>query len=434
MYSCKKTPDNTGNNTVVIPLAPSNLFAVVLDTTIVKLTWKDNSTNEVGYKVQRKTNQGNFADIASTAADMVSYIDLGLTPNTTYTYRIYGYNTAGNSVQYSNEVTITTNRSSIGGFVYGAWSVCDSNGFQIRTYTSTDSTAIPPTDSIIRTCVYNPVAIFTYSAWSVCSSSNLQTRTYTSTITGAVPPTDSIIRSCIYTPVAIFTYSSWSACRSSNLQTRTYTSSVAGAIPPTDSISRPCNYVPPVVIFNYGAWTGSCTTEGVQRRSVVSTVPADSFNIAYPPIDSIIRICPGIVASFPGTYKITKDTLYTMLSGTTTYTKRDIYNDASYNPTASLNDLYVYNANGTFNYNEGGTSVPQIILDSSSFLSYPYNSISGFATGWNIQSGNLHYTPEANFGAWGYFQQIIPTKFVLNYSFTNQSGDRFIQSTTYTKQ
>jgi len=433
MYSCKKTPDNTGNNTVVIPLAPSNLFAVVLDTTIVKLTWKDNSTNEVGYKVQRKTNQGNFADIASTAADMVSYIDLGLTPNTTYTYRIYGYNTAGNSVQYSNEVTITTNRSSIGGFVYGAWSVCDSNGFQIRTYTSTDSTAIPPTDSIIRTCVYNPVAIFTYSAWSVCSSSNLQTRTYTSTITGAVPPTDSILRSCVY---SIFTYGAWSACSSSNIQTRIYTSSVAGAIPPTDSISRPCNYVPPVVIFNYGSWTGSCTTEGVQRRSVVSTVPPDSFNVAYPPIDSIIRICPGIVASFPGTYKITKDTLFTKLAGSTTYNAgENIYSDTSWNPTVSLNDLYVYNANGTFTYNDGGTPVP--VGSGTSFLSYPYSNtfLGGFATGWSLRSGFLVYTPEANFGAWGYFEQIIPTKFVLNYSFTNSStGNKYIQSTTYTKQ
>ena len=389
MHSCSKTPDNTGNNTVVLPLAPSNLSAFVLDTTVVKLTWKDNSTNEVGYKVQRKTNPGNFADIASTAADILSYIDLGLTPNTTYTYRIYGYNSAGNSLQYSNEVTITTNRSSIGAFVYGAWSVCDSNGFQIRTYASADSTAIPPTDSIIRSCIYTPVAIFTYSSWSACSSSNLQTRTYTSTVAGAVPPADSIMRSCIFVPV--------------------------------------------VTVFNYGAWTGSCTTDGVQRRSVISTVPADSFNISYPPIDSIVRICPGIVASFPGIYKITKDTLYTMLSGTTTYTKRDIYNDASFNPTASLNDLYVYNANGTFTYNDGGTPVPAGL--DTNFLSYPYSyTTQSFATGWNIQSGNLHYTPEANFGAWGYFQQIIPTKFVLNYSFTNQSGDRFIQSTTYTKQ
>jgi uncharacterized protein (TIGR02145 family) len=96
---------------VVIPLAPTNLSAVAVDTTQVNLTWTDNSTNEAGYKVQRKIAGGIFADVASTAADMSIYSDFGLTSNTTYTYRVYAYNSAGNSLQYSNEVTITTNRS-----------------------------------------------------------------------------------------------------------------------------------------------------------------------------------------------------------------------------------------------------------------------------------------------------------------------------------
>ena len=109
---CSTTPNNNGvNNTVVIPVAPNNLSAVAVDTTQVNLTWIDNSTNEAGYKVQRKIAGGSFADIASTAADMSTYSDFGLTSNTTYTYRVYAYNSAGNSLQYSNEVTITTNSS-----------------------------------------------------------------------------------------------------------------------------------------------------------------------------------------------------------------------------------------------------------------------------------------------------------------------------------
>ena len=112
LISCSTSPNNNGgNNTVVIPVAPTNLSAVAVDTTQVNLTWTDNSTNEAGYKVQRKNAGGSFADIASTAADMCAYSDFGLTPNTTYTYRVYAYNSAGNSLQYSNEVTITTNRS-----------------------------------------------------------------------------------------------------------------------------------------------------------------------------------------------------------------------------------------------------------------------------------------------------------------------------------
>jgi hypothetical protein len=237
------------------------------------------------------------------------------------------------------------------------------------------------------------------------------------------------------TPVATFTYGTWTECSASNIQTRTYTSSVAGAVPPVDSISRSCTYVPPVVIFTYGSWTGDCATEGVQFRDVVSTVPADSFGIADAPIDSLIRLCPGTAAAFPGTYKITADTLYTKVSGATTYTKRGIFNDTSWNPSASLNDSYVFNSNGIFTYNEGGTTVPQIILDSANFLSYPYSSTSGFATGWSIQSGFLVYAPESVFGTWGYFDVIISSKFVLNYSWTSSTtGNKYVQSTTYTKQ
>lgn len=235
----------------------------------------------------------------------------------------------------------------------------------------------------------------------------------------------------VTTTVATFTYGAWSDCSASNIQSRTYTSSVAGQVPPADSISRSCTYVPPVVIFNYGPWTGDCSTDGVQRRDVVSTIPADSLDIAYPPLDSIIRICPATVATFPGTYQITADTLYTKLAGATNYTKREIYSDTSWNPAESLDDYYTYNADGTFSYNQSGTSVPT--GHGISFLSYPYEG-GAFATNWFLNSGFLYYTFAAGNSAWGYFDQIISSKFVLNYSFTiSSTGNKYVQSTTYTK-
>lgn len=99
---------NTGVTTVA-PNPPTNLTASVISTTQVNLQWTDNATNETGYKIQRKTTGGDFTDVASTGADIASHSDLGLTPNTTYTYRVYAYNSAGNSLQYSNEITVTTN-------------------------------------------------------------------------------------------------------------------------------------------------------------------------------------------------------------------------------------------------------------------------------------------------------------------------------------
>ena len=98
--------------TTVVPAAPTNLTGASISATQINLSWTDNATNETGYKVQRKSAIANYTDVASTSTDMTNYNDQGLTPNTTYTYRAYAYNSAGNSLQYSNEVSVTTNASS----------------------------------------------------------------------------------------------------------------------------------------------------------------------------------------------------------------------------------------------------------------------------------------------------------------------------------
>jgi uncharacterized protein (TIGR02145 family) len=106
------TTDTTGNTTVV-PLAPTGLTATVISTTQVTLNWTDNATNETGYKIQRKTGNGNFVDVASTGTDITTHDDLGLTASTSYSYRVYAFNNVGNSIQYSNEVTVTTTGSAV---------------------------------------------------------------------------------------------------------------------------------------------------------------------------------------------------------------------------------------------------------------------------------------------------------------------------------
>jgi hypothetical protein len=72
------------------------------------LTWKDNSTNETGYKIERKTDSGNFTEIGSTAADVTIFSDKTVSLNTNYTYRVYSFNTVGKSINYSSEVSIKT--------------------------------------------------------------------------------------------------------------------------------------------------------------------------------------------------------------------------------------------------------------------------------------------------------------------------------------
>jgi uncharacterized protein (TIGR02145 family) len=113
-FACSTSNDSNGNSTTtVVPISPTNLSGTVISTTQINLSWTDNSTNETGFKIERKTGTGTYAVVGTVNADVLTYTNLGLTPNTAYTYRVYSYNAAGNSPTYSNEVTLTNSASSI---------------------------------------------------------------------------------------------------------------------------------------------------------------------------------------------------------------------------------------------------------------------------------------------------------------------------------
>jgi carboxypeptidase T len=103
---------NTATTTTLtpaVPSAPTNLAAAVISRSQVNLTWTDNSSNETGFRIQRCTGSTctNFVQIASVGANVVSYSNTYLGANTTYRYRVYAYNSAGNS-GYSIIVNVTT--------------------------------------------------------------------------------------------------------------------------------------------------------------------------------------------------------------------------------------------------------------------------------------------------------------------------------------
>lgn len=109
IYSCSTSNDGNGNSiTTIVPIAPSNLTGSVVSSSQINLSWTDNSTNETGFNIERKTGTGIYAVVGTTATNVTLFNDTGLTPNTTYTYRVYSNNSVGNSLTYSNEVTKTT--------------------------------------------------------------------------------------------------------------------------------------------------------------------------------------------------------------------------------------------------------------------------------------------------------------------------------------
>ncbi|MCX5859617.1 MAG: fibronectin type III domain-containing protein [Proteobacteria bacterium] len=96
-----------GKNNTAVPAAPASLAAAAVSTTQIDLSWQDNSSDEKGFQLERKTGGGAYALLASLSLDATSYSDAGLTPDTSYTYRVNAFNHGGNSA-YSNEVTAQT--------------------------------------------------------------------------------------------------------------------------------------------------------------------------------------------------------------------------------------------------------------------------------------------------------------------------------------
>ena len=91
-----------------IPFPPSNLLATSISTNTIRLSWRDNSDNEDGFKIERSLDGSSFIQIATVAANTVSFDDTGLNPGRKYYYRVCAYNGIGNS-KYSNIAFAKTN-------------------------------------------------------------------------------------------------------------------------------------------------------------------------------------------------------------------------------------------------------------------------------------------------------------------------------------
>ncbi|WP_024772528.1 cellulase family glycosylhydrolase [Aquimarina macrocephali] len=90
------------------PASPSSLSATTNSNSKINLSWLDNSDNESLFSIERSADGASgWVSIATTTANVTSYFDTGLTPNTTYYYRTRAENSGGNS-SYSNTANATT--------------------------------------------------------------------------------------------------------------------------------------------------------------------------------------------------------------------------------------------------------------------------------------------------------------------------------------
>ena len=114
LYVVGFSPDRiyrfTPTAAIIAPTGLNGLASITLGVppeVIVDLWWTDNSNNEDGFIIERKTNDGSFEIIDSVNENETTYTDWSVTDTTTYKYRVKGYNSTDLS-GYCYEFTVTT--------------------------------------------------------------------------------------------------------------------------------------------------------------------------------------------------------------------------------------------------------------------------------------------------------------------------------------
>jgi uncharacterized protein (TIGR02145 family) len=143
----KSNPDLTAPLTtpltplVTIPNAPTNLKGVVSKSTQIDLTWTDNSDNEEGFKIERKSGTDAYKLIATLNSNVMTYSDKSIVDPTNYMYRIFSYHQKGNST-HSNEINLATIVTDVDGnkytFVQIGQQVWMDKNLEVETYRNGD--------------------------------------------------------------------------------------------------------------------------------------------------------------------------------------------------------------------------------------------------------------------------------------------------------
>jgi hypothetical protein len=86
------TKPSTENTSLTAPLVPSNLQTVATSSHSVTIAWKDNATNETGYKISKSINDGPTTLVFTSEANVTSYVDSNISTSGTHTYYVQACN------------------------------------------------------------------------------------------------------------------------------------------------------------------------------------------------------------------------------------------------------------------------------------------------------------------------------------------------------
>jgi hypothetical protein len=80
----------------------------------IRITWVNDATNAVGFRIERKRDAGPFAQIGTTAAGSTAFVDCPVDPGVVYTYRVRAFNQDTLS-EYSAEVRVSASAEVVAG-------------------------------------------------------------------------------------------------------------------------------------------------------------------------------------------------------------------------------------------------------------------------------------------------------------------------------
>src|SRR5262249_11794935 len=100
------SPFSSIASTVTFPPAPALLSATAVSSSQINLAWS-NVPGDTGFLIERSLDGFNWTTLASTAATVTSFQDTGLSPLTTYYYRVLATNASGSSVPSNVVWTVT---------------------------------------------------------------------------------------------------------------------------------------------------------------------------------------------------------------------------------------------------------------------------------------------------------------------------------------
>ncbi|NJN33667.1 MAG: T9SS type B sorting domain-containing protein [Saprospiraceae bacterium] len=103
------TPREVSQAPDELPAVPLSLRARTLSYDQIQLEWQYSSDLEQGFILERRTETSAYVEVARIEADELQYVDINLTPDTRYYYRLAAFNDSGIS-DFSNEVSAVTQK------------------------------------------------------------------------------------------------------------------------------------------------------------------------------------------------------------------------------------------------------------------------------------------------------------------------------------